>query len=151
MAKKTTFKSAAAMDKALRKLPRLVIAEVRKENRRRAERIAASAQQNARSAGHAASLVGPTVEVTGDDDPRVTMGGSRAIPGHTSGTRSSVGDLVFGAEYGGRGRSTTMQFEPWMGNRIDSGYFLGPAIRTDDATADERLGDALGDALDEVR
>ena len=36
---------------------------------------------------------------------------------------------AMGAEFGGRGRRTTRQFQPWRGNGQSAGYALYPTIR----------------------
>lgn len=49
---------------------------------------------------------------------------------------------VFGAEFGGRGRPTTQQFQPFRGSGDTAGYFLFPTIRTeaDEGHIEERYG-----------
>jgi hypothetical protein len=74
------------------------------------------------------------------------MGGSTRIPGRR-GDRQPVGDLLWGAEFGGRGRPTTQQFLPHLGT---VGYAFWPAVRAGSDDAMEAWSLALGEALDAI-
>jgi len=101
-----------------------------------------SEQATARGSGigRQAALAASSLRVARDRVPAVQMGGAKRV-GHRS---TPVGVLIFGAEFGGRGRSTTMQFLPHRGR---DGYFLFPTIRArglDDTATYLRHLDALG-------
>ena len=57
--------------------------------------------------------------------------------------RQTVGDLLWGVEFGGRKRPSTMQFLPHLGT---TGYALWPTIRQELPDIMDRWADALYDA-----
>jgi hypothetical protein len=76
--------------------------------------VAADARGKAEGLGGVAAKVAPSVKGSGTArGGAVTLGGS-SYP------------MAEGAEFGGRGRPTTQQFEPHLGR---TGYFVYPAIR----------------------
>lgn len=69
-----------------------------------------------------AALVAPSIEAKRGDFPMIIAGGRGRIPGRGK-TRWS--DILFGAEFGGQTRRTTMQFRPHTERR---GYWLYPTL-----------------------
>ena len=142
MTRPTVYDSPKALAKALRKLPDLAEEHIAKANRESAEAMARDAMARARSTRGVAALVAPAI-VARQDGPAsiVTIDGNRSI---RSGVRAS--DVMMGAEYGGQGRPSTMQFLPFRAE----GYFLGPAATEGEDAAVERASEALADALDDI-
>ncbi|MFV0446390.1 MAG: hypothetical protein ACK5Q5_22685 [Planctomycetaceae bacterium] len=69
--------------------------------------------------------VAPSVRARSDRFPAIIAGGARrAVSGG-----GRVSEVFFGAEFGGRGRKTTQQFQPHRGTR---GYFVYPTFRADE-------------------
>lgn len=62
-----------------------------------------------------------------------------------AGTVTSTSALFAGAEFGGRGRPSTMQFPPHMGKR---GYFLYPWMRANSAKLQEHWDAGVDEAMD---
>jgi hypothetical protein len=90
-------------------------------------------------------LVAATVRPIRDRVPVLAVGGAKkAAPSKgRKRKRPSSGDIFFGAEFGGGGRSTTRQFRPHRGTE---GYAFYPTFR-------RHVGDvidAYGDALDKL-
>lgn len=74
-------------------------------------------------------------------------GGIKATAGVKSGAVSlGLDPAAAGAEFGGRGRATTQQFQPWRGSGSGAGYFLFPTIRRDS----EQINTTYRAALDRV-
>jgi len=82
------------------------------------------------------------------EDARGAASALGSTPAHVAPTiKASAGALfagvsmsdpaAAGAEYGGRRRPTTQQFQPWRGNGEDAGYFLWPTVRRDAADIEE--------------
>ncbi len=143
MAKVTVYNDVAGLNASLRSLDKLASAHLRDASVVIAADIASKAQGAASSVGGVAKLVGPTIRATRDRIPVVTMGGNARTP---SG-RGAIGDLIWGAEFGGGSRPATMQFKPWLGH---TGYFLWPTVRGDSTWIQQQYSNALGDALDEM-
>lgn len=138
--KQSTFRSVRAFNNALDKMPAAVESELDKAARANAERLAAGARARASRVGGVAGLVAPHIGVVTDaGDATVTVSGPKPI-----------GEVVFGAEYGGRHRRTTMQFLPWVGSMPESGYFLGPTMADQVDEVDQTYSAALGAALEHV-
>jgi hypothetical protein len=79
------------------------------------------------SKGGPLELVATSVVSRRDRYPTLKAGGAKAVGGKKKrGRRPRAGDLFFGAEFGGRGRRTTMQFRPWLGT---VGYAFYPTLR----------------------
>lgn len=102
---------------------------IRLANKEAASDVAEGARGAAMSLGGVAAHVAP---------------GIKASAGVKSGAVSLGSDpAAAGAEFGGQGRPTTMQFQPHRGT---TGYFLYPTIRRDS----ERINETYRDALDRV-
>jgi hypothetical protein len=118
---------------ALRSLDREAQAQLRDAATAAADDIATQAQ--ARGAGVSrlyARYVGPSIRARRDRVPVVAMG-----------RKGVAGETMYGAEFGGRGRPTTQQFLPHLGQ---TGYALWPVIRQELPSIMDRYADALYDA-----
>ena len=149
MAKTLTFYQVAGLNRALRKLPKTANANLRDASQVIAEKVAKDAAGNARSDGGVAALVAPTIRSGRDRVPVVKMGGSARLPGprNRNGKRQTIGDVIWGAEFGGGARPTTQQFKPHLGQ---TGYFLWPTVRGDREFIEKEYGDAILEAIDEA-
>ena len=141
----TTLDGIAGLNRALRALPKEASAELRDASQEIAGEVADKARAKASGMGGAAAKVAPTIKARRDRVPVVAMGSKKRIERGRSGDRQTVGDLIWGAEFGGRGRNTTQQFLPHRGQ---DGYFLWPAVR--EADIGERYSEALLDALNKI-
>lgn len=152
----------AGLNKALRKLPKVASAELRDASRGIAQMVADDAQGRAKRLGGLPAIVAPTIRAASDRVPVVRMGSTGKLPtsgGSWARSRGSsgqtIGDVMWGAEFGGQRRETTsqggstMQFEPWRGV-VGGGYFLWPAVRDDSDEINARYSDALLTALRKV-
>jgi hypothetical protein len=144
MAKLTTYNGIAGLNRALRALPREASAKLREASQEITEEVAADARSRATSIGRSYKLVAPTIKAAKDRYPVIKMGGSRRLPGR-SGPNQTVGNLLWGSEFGGRKRPTTQQFLPHRGQM---GYAVWPAVRDHDIG--EAYSDALLDALNAI-
>lgn len=158
MATKVTFTSVAGLNKALRKLPKEASAKLRDASQDIAKKIASDAADAARSQGGLAAIVAPSIRASRDRVPVVRMGDSSPLPtsgtGYTrsrSGTRQTVGDVIWGAEFGGGARPTTTQFRPWRGSGNGAGYFLFPTVKDAHEFIQDEYSDALLDALNKIK
>ncbi len=143
MAKMTAFNNVAGLNKALRSLPKDAAVEIRDASVEIAGKVADKAAGRATAMGGPAKLVAPTIVGTRDRVPVIKMGGSTRIrPGSKTQT---LGNLIWGAEFGGQARPRTNQFLPHKGT---TGYFLWPTIRDDHDYIQDEYGDALQRALD---
>lgn len=89
-------------------------AELREAGRTVAKDVAQDAVGKAHSLGGVAAHVAPSISASaGFTSAGVSFGG----PSHPA---------AMGAEFGGQGRPTTQQFQPFRGHE---GYFIYPAIR----------------------
>ena len=89
-------------------------AELRDAGRTVAKDVAQDAVGKAHSLGGVAAHVAPSISASaGFTSAGVSFGGASA-------------PAAMGAEFGGRGRPTTQQFQPFRGHE---GYFIYPAIR----------------------
>jgi len=147
---RSTYNNVAGLNKALRRLPKEATEQLRGASREIATFVASDARGLAVHVGGIARHVAPTIQSTRDRVPVVRMGGSGRLPtsGHNysrsrSGSRQTIGDVIWGAEYGGGARPTTRQFLPWRGSSTGAGYFLWPTIRRDS----DRIHDAYSEAL----
>ena len=154
MARATTVKDVRGLNAALRRLPKEASAQLRVAAKAIAADIAGEAAERARGLGGVAGLVAPTIRASKDRVPVVKMGGTGKLPDagsdwtHArSGPRQTVGDVIFGAEFGGGARDTTQQFRPHKGTQ---GYFLWPTVRDRSDDIQERYGEALQAALEAI-
>lgn len=147
MAKMTAFKSVEGLNKALKSLPKEASGTLREASMDIAQDVASRSASEARSQGGIAALVAPTIRVARDRIPAVRMGNSTRIDSERDGDRQTIGDIMWGAEFGGRRRSTTQQFLPWRGSGSGAGYFLWPTVRGMEDQIQDRYSEALDDAL----
>lgn len=106
----------AELDRSLREFGSEFKGEMRKTNKAVAEFVTKDARAAAAGLGSTAAHVAPSLKASaGAQFAGVALGGG-AYP------------MAAGAEFGGRGRPTTQQFQPHLGN---TGYFLYPTIRRD--------------------
>jgi hypothetical protein len=157
MAKLTAYNNIAGLNKALRKLPKEATVKLRTASMDIAADVAGEARDRAVRVAGVAKYVAPTIKATRDRVPVIRMGARTQLPS-TSRSRSSssqtVGDVIWGAEFGGQRRewksrkeSGTMQFQRWRGSSTGAGYFLWPAVRANSDDIRERYSQALLDAL----
>lgn len=151
MAKMTAFKTVDGLNKALKTLPKEASGTLREASMDIAQDVASGAASEARSQGGIAALVAPTIRVARDRIPAVRMGNSTRIDPDRTGERQTIGDLMWGAEFGGRRRATTQQFLPWRGSGTGAGYFLWPTVRGMEDQIQDRYSEALDDALQAMK
>jgi len=158
--KTTTTNSVAGLNRQLGALPKEASAELRDASVVIAEDVAADARRRAYQTGGVAFYVAPTIVPARDRIPKVKMGGTAKLP--TTGSWGSrrrgssgqtVGDVIWGAEFGGGARErtprggSTLQFMPHLGT---IGYSLWPAVRALSPDIGERYSEALGEALHNI-
>lgn len=153
MTAKATYYSVAGLNKSLRRLPKEAKVELRNGAERIARKVAADAAGKARSQGGIAALVAPTIRSGRDTVPIVKMGSASRLPEagagwerKRAGARQTIGDVIWGAEFGGGRRPSTSQFLPWRGNSDGAGYFLWPTVRADREYIRDEYTDSLADA-----
>lgn len=158
MAKTTTYNTVAGLNAALRRLPKEASAKLRDGAQDIADEIAREAAARAESVGGVAKYVAPTIKAKRDRVPVVKMGSSSVLPlegdgwkrKSRRGQRQTVGDVIWGAEFGGGKRPTTRQFNRWRGNSTGAGYFLWPTVRDNNADILDTYSDALREALEAI-
>jgi hypothetical protein len=102
--------------------------EMRKTLKPIADFVAADAKGAASALGSTAAHVAPSIKSSAGAQFAAVSGSDPAFAG---------------AEFGGRGRPTTQQFQPWRGNGEDAGYFLWPTIRRDAPRIEQEAADGL--------
>lgn len=147
MPKTYTYTTMAGLRQALRSVGKEAKKTLRDASSVIASDVAVEAASRATSLGGAAKLVAPTIRAKRGDVPSVQMGGARKL---RPGARQTVGDILWGAEFGGGSKPRTRQFERWRGSGPGSGYFLFPTVRDDEDQIMERYGDALMKAVDKA-
>lgn len=157
MARKTSaYNSVAGLNRALRTLPKEATEQLRVASLDIAQDVAGEARGRAVRVGGVARYVAPTITGTRDRVPAVKMGANTKLPStnrNRAGSRQTVADVMWGAEYGGNRESTgtpkghTTQFNPFRGSGHGAGYFLWPAVRANSDDIQERYSQALLDAL----
>jgi hypothetical protein len=153
-AKMTNYGSnIAGLNRALRKLPKTAKAELTESSREIAEGVAEDAR------GRAQALVsrvggwkylGPTIKAEKSSKPGIKIGGSRRLKGRgkwPSAGQQTVGNLLWGLEFGGGARPTTRQFLPHLGQE---GYALWPAVREHEERTMELYSEGLLRALEKT-
>lgn len=150
----TTDTTIAGLTKHLRALPREANAQLRDAAGEVARFVADDAQGAAMQLGGLARLVAPAIQVGRDRVPVVRLGSRQALPSsgqgwerRRQGSRQTLADVAMGAEFGGRGRPSTRQFQPHRGKR---GYFLWPTVRRDSDRTQKTYSAALADALQRI-
>lgn len=153
MAKSMTFYNVAGLNKTLRTLPKTASANLRDASQAIADKVASDARGKASAQGGVAALVASTIRPGRDRVPLVRMGSSAKLPSDKrsrTGNRQTIGDVIWGAEFGGGARPTTRQFKPWRGNDTGAGYFLWPTVRGDRDFIETAYGDAILEAIDDA-
>jgi hypothetical protein len=143
------------LNRALRSLPREASARLRDASVKIAAHVADDARTRALRQAHGPGrLVAPSIKATRDRVPVVRQGSTRRLPPRNGkqrqGSRQTIGDLMFGAEFGGGARASTQQFLPWRGSSERAGYFLYPAVRANSAATGAAYSEALDDALQAI-
>lgn len=144
MAKMTTDHSIAGLNRRLARLPKTAKVRLRQGSAAIAERVATDAAELARRVGGVLALVAPSFKATKDGVPTVKMGGTTKLPAQgpgwthsRAGDRQTLGDAMWGAEFGGGKRArtpaggSTLQFMQWRGSSDGAGYAMWPAVRQD--------------------
>lgn len=124
------------------------------------EDIADEARRRATAQGGVAALVAPSIKAIKGKNPTVRMGSRKKLPRSGNGwararkgKRQTIGDVVFGAEFGGGGQETTpdggstLQFKPHRGNE---GFFLFPTVRENMGRIVDACADAIPLGVDEA-
>ena len=154
------------LNRALRQLPQTALVELRNASVDIAATVADDARGRAVALGGVARYVAPTIKASRDRVPKVRMGGARKLPKTGSwgtrkrlGNRQTVGDVIWGAEFGGGARPETRQFGGYQGfihnakinnRQAGVGRFLYPAVRANHKETMERYLRALDDAMELV-
>lgn len=136
------MEGADAAKRKLRALPREAQDGARAAAGRIADMLAAEVTQAARAEGGIAAQIADAAGTTRDRFPNVKFPGSQSATFTSSSGSHRVRDVIFGAEFGGQGRSRTMQFRPHTGT---TGRWFFPTVR---AKADE-IGELWNAALDD--
>lgn len=149
---KQTAYGIKGLNKTLRSLPEVASDQMRAASKDIAEDVAEEAASRARAGHPAARLVAGALSTPGSRIPTVKLGGSRRLPPHSDGRqrrgkRQTVGDVIWGAEFGGGRRPATRQFPPHKGR---TGYFLWPTVRANSRDIRARYSAALDKALQEL-
>jgi hypothetical protein len=149
MARMTTLSGVKGLNRALRRLPKDAKDELTDASKDIAGDVASAAKNKA--AGLQTKIggwvyLGPTFRADKSSKPSVKMGGRRRIPGRR-GDSQTVGDLLWGLEFGGGARPTTQQFLPHKGTE---GYALWPTVREKSEETGQRYSDALMQALEKM-
>ena len=124
--------------------------EVAKGVAQNARRTASTVKHNRQALEAAHGLVAksdrvPTIQLRPEmafrSVNRATVRGSR---GRTRRRKVTMGDVFFGAEFGGQARKTTKQFPPHLGKR---GYFFWPTVRNMRNEIAEEYLDAIEETM----
>jgi len=142
------------LNRALRKLGPEASAQLRDASILIATHVADEAKARALRAPGPAHLVAPSIKARRDRVPVVVMGSSRRLPARSgkprTGDRQLVRDVMWGAEFGGKARTTTQQFATWRGSSSTAGYFLYPAVRDHAPDTGREYSEALDAALQAI-
>jgi hypothetical protein len=142
VAKRVRVKGIPRLRGALAALPKEATKELRDAAQDMSEDIASQAATKARGVSTMyRTYVAPTIKARRDKVPVIKVGGRKRI--RKGNERQRVGELLFGAEYGGRGRPTTQQFLPHLGT---TGYALWPTVRQEMPNVVDAYADAITDA-----
>lgn len=118
----------AELRKALKQVSDAAPKELAQAGKATASFVADHARGRAEGLGGVAAHVAPSIRPSGTQrGGAITFGGS-SYP------------MAAGAEFGGRGRPTTQQFQPHLGR---TGYFIYPTIREDAEQIEEHFSDAI--------
>jgi hypothetical protein len=113
------FEGLSQLNRDLRAIGPEAQKELKETNIAVAKTEGGRAQSAALSVGGVAAHVAPSVKGGGSTTWAGVKFGGAAYP------------MAMGAEFGGQGRPTTQQFQPWRGSGGDAGYFVYPTIRRD--------------------
>lgn len=117
---------------ALKTVDPELVKEIKKANREAAKTLKTRAERRGRSLGSVAAKAAPQLGLSaGQASAGVKLDGD-AVP------------YILGAEFGGRGRRTTMQFKPHRGQ---AGYFVFPTLREEFDQIVEPYQKAVDDVL----
>jgi len=149
---KQTAYTVQGLKRALGKLPKEASDELRAASKGIALDVAQEASSRARGLHPAARLVASSLTASRDRVPVVKLGGSRKLPPHSggrarNGKRQTVGDIIWGAEFGGGGKPRSRQFPPHRGR---DGYFLWPTVRENSKGIQAAYSRALDKALESI-
>lgn len=155
MATKTTeYVGVPGLNRTLGKLPKEASTELRDASVSIAELVAAGARARAYQAGGVLFLVAPTIVPKRDRVPKVSMGSASKLPTSTSvgyhtrsGPNQTIGNVIWGGEFGGGKRPNTRQFMPHRGT---IGYALWPEVRAQSDDIERKYSEALHDALVQI-
>ena len=119
------------MDEFLRELrfaPNEVKKAVKQGSKEIADKVVVEMKQRARIVWHQEQYetIVPSLRAVQGTVPKVKVGGARKAAVGRRKRRPSAGELVMGAEFGGRREETTQQFPIHRGSK---GYVLFPTIR----------------------
>jgi hypothetical protein len=120
----------------LRRALKAVSADAPKELSAAGKEVAQFVADDARSA--AAALGGVAAKVAPSITARASAGGGAVSLGGTA------YPMALGAEFGGRGRPTTQQFQPHKGR---TGYMVYPTIRANADRIESEYADKLDDLM----
>jgi hypothetical protein len=149
MAKTTAYSDPAALNRALRKLPKAVTKELRDASVVIAAKVSGKAQTRGSAQPGIAPVAARSIRPRRDRVPKIAMGGSAPLPARSDGVarkgkHQTVGDIIWGAEFGSRRFS---QFRP----PVKPGYFLFATVKAESDEIDDEYSDALLDALNKVK
>lgn len=149
---KQTAYGIKGLNKTLRYLPEAAGNQMREASKEIAGDVASEAASRARGGHPAARLVAGALSTPSSRIPTVKLGGSRKLAPHSDGRqrrgkKQTVGDVIWGAEFGGGRRPETRQFPPHRGRL---GYFLWPTVRANSRDIKDRYSRALDAALQEL-
>lgn len=123
------------LQRALKELGGDLPKGLQQANKKVATTVADAARGNAAGAGGVLAHIAPSIKPSaGQKSASVGLGGP-AYP------------MAGGAEFGGRARPTTQQFQPWRGNGSSAGYALYPAIRSEAPRIEPEYRKALEDLI----
>lgn len=131
------------LNRALRGLDKDAKRELTEASKDIVEDVAQDARSRAAGLGRGWKYLGPTIKAQKSSKPSIKLGGNRLIKGR-SGSKQTIGDLLYGTEFGSL-RYT--QFPPWEGKE---GYALWPAVREHEEDTAERYSAALLAALERM-
>lgn len=128
----------AELSKALKDLGDDAPKKLKGTNKKAAERVAPKAQAAAFAAGGVLAHVAPSIKASAGAQFAGVAGGGAAHP------------AFGGAEFGGRGKPTTQQFQPWRGNGAGAGYAVYPTIRRELPDVEDLYRKDMDELLTEV-
>ena len=118
----------------LDRFPSMIERETADVNRRLVESEVQRIRVRARQTSRLAALASRSVRARGGRQPGISAGSGGGTPAA----------VFYGAEFGGRGRRTTQQFQPHLGGR---GYFMFPQLRSDEDRIEEAATDSVAPAM----